>query len=74
MEFTKWVVLANVIACPVAYWIMSRWLSHFAYRICIGAEVFVLAGGLALFIALFTVGFQAVRAALANPVNTLRYE
>jgi len=74
MEFTKWVVLANVIACPVAYCIMSRWLRNFAYRISIGAGVFALAVTVAMVIAFFTVSFQAVRAALANPVDSLRYE
>jgi putative ABC transport system permease protein len=74
MEFTKWVVLANVIACPVAYCIMGRWLRNFAYRISIGAGVFALAVTVAMVIAFFTVSFQAVRAALANPVDSLRCE
>ena len=74
LEFTKWVVLANAIGCLVAYCIMGRWLRNFAYRTNIGAGVFVLAAGLALVIALFTVSFQAIRAALANPVDSLRCE
>jgi putative ABC transport system permease protein len=73
-EFTRWVLLANLIAWPIAYYIMHRWLQSFAYRSGIGLWVFVLSGLMALFIALMTVGFQAVRAAAANPVVSLRYE
>ncbi len=73
-EFTRWVLLANVIAWPVAYYTMHRWLQSFAYRSAIGFWVFVLSGLMALFIALATVGFQAVRAATADPVDSLRYE
>jgi putative ABC transport system permease protein len=73
-EFTRWVLVANVIACPVAYYVMSRWLQNFAYRINIGPWVFILAAGMALLIALLTVSYQAIRAALANPVESLRYE
>jgi putative ABC transport system permease protein len=74
IEFTKWVILANVIAWPVAYYIMSKWLENFAYRTRIALWTLVLAAVLALLIALFTVTFQVVRAALANPVDSLRYE
>jgi putative ABC transport system permease protein len=73
-DFVKLVVLANVIAWPVAYWAMRDWLANFAYRIDLGWEVFVLSGGLALVIALLTVGYQAWKAARANPVDALRYE
>lgn len=73
-EFTKWVVLANVIAWPVAYYVMSRWLENFAFRASMTLWTFVLAAVLVLFIALLTVTFQVVRAAQANPVNSLRYE
>ena len=73
-EFTKLVIVSNLIAWPVAYWAMNRWLQDFAYRIPIGVETFVLAGVLALIIALLTVSFQAVKAATANPVQALRYE
>ena len=74
MDFLKLVVLANVIAVPFAYYFMNRWLQDFAYRIGIGWWVFVLAGVLALLVALLTVSTQAIRAALANPVESLRYE
>ena len=73
-DFLKLVVVAAVIAFPLAWWAMHRWLQDFAYRITIGWEIFVLAGGIALAIALLTVSFQAVRAALANPVRSLRSE
>ena len=73
-QFTRWILLANIVAWPIAWFTMSRWLKNFAYRIDIEWWVFLLAGGLALMIALLTVGTQAVRAALANPVESLRYE
>jgi len=73
-EFTKWVLLANLIACPVAWFAMGKWLQNFAYRINRGWFTFLLAGILALTIALITVSYQSIKAALANPVESLRYE
>ncbi|MBN1224944.1 MAG: ABC transporter permease [Candidatus Aminicenantes bacterium] len=73
-EFVILVGIANLIAWPVAYFIMSRWLNDFAYRISLGIHLFVLAGLVALLIALSTVVFQAIKAALSDPVNSLRYE
>ncbi len=73
-EFAKWVFLANIIAWPAAHFIMSRWLESFAYRTSIGFQTFFLAAGLALAIALATVSFQCIRAALSNPVDSLKYE
>jgi len=73
-DFLKLVLIANVVAWPVAYVVMNNWLQDFAYRIEIGWWVFALAGGVALVIALLTVSFQALKAALANPVDSLRYE
>jgi putative ABC transport system permease protein len=73
-EFLLLVLVANLIAWPVAYYAASRWLENYAYRIGIGWQTFILAGILALLIALITVSFQAVKAALANPVESLRYE
>ena len=72
--FTKWVIAANLISWPVAYLILDKWLQNFAYRIDISLVVFIVSAVLALLIALLTVGFQAVKAALANPVESLRYE
>ncbi len=73
-DFIRLVLLANVIGWPVAWYAMNQWLQNFAYRIDIGWWIFALAGGLALLIALLTVSTQAIRAALANPVESLRYE
>jgi len=73
-NFVKLVLLAILIACPIAWYTMNKWLQSFAYRIEIGLWVFALAGGLVMLIALVTVSFQAIRAALANPVESLRYE
>lgn len=73
-DFLFLVIVSNVIAWPVAYYFMNKWLQDFAYRINISWWVFVLSGGLALIIALATVSFQAIKAALANPVESLRYE
>ncbi|HET6568005.1 MAG TPA: ABC transporter permease, partial [Rhodothermales bacterium] len=73
-DFVKLVVIALVVAVPVAYYVMSRWLDGFAYRIEMGAGVFLLAGLVALVIALLTVSYQAVKAAVADPVKSLRYE
>jgi putative ABC transport system permease protein len=73
-EFTCLVLAANLIAWPLAWYAMHRWLESFAYRIELGPGVFVLGGVLALLIAWLTVSFQAIRAARANPVEALRYE
>ncbi len=73
-QFTRWVLVANFIAWPLAYFAMNKWLENFAYRANIGAGTFVLSGLLALAIALFTVSFQSIRAAIANPADSLRYE
>jgi len=73
-QFTKWVIVANIIAWPIAYYAMDRLLQFYAYRISIGIWIFLLAAFLALVIAVSTVGFQAMRAALANPADALRYE
>jgi putative ABC transport system permease protein len=73
-EFLKLVLIGCVIAFPLSWWAMHKWLQDFAYRIDIHWWVFVLAGAAALLIALFTVSFKAIRAALANPVKSLRTE
>ena len=73
-EFTKWVLIANIIALPVAYIFMKGWLENFAYRIGFNIWVFILAGLSALLIAVITVSYQAVKAAVANPVESLKYE
>ncbi len=73
-EFSKWVLLANVLAWPIGYIVMSRWLQDFAYRSGIGIGVFFLAGGLAWVIAFLTVSYQTIKASLADPVSALKYE
>ena len=73
-DFLKLIMVAMLIAFPLAWWAMHTWLQHFAYRISITGWVFVIAGGIALLIALLTVSVQAIRAAVANPVNNLRTE
>ncbi|MFT3750367.1 MAG: ABC transporter permease [Agriterribacter sp.] len=73
-DFLKLVLIASLIAFPVAWWGMSTWLQSFAYRINISWWVFVVAGIAALLIALLTVSFQAIKAAVANPVEALRSE
>ena len=73
-EFTKLIFLAFVISVPVAYYFMNNWLEDFAYRIDISVWVFVLSGGIALAIALATVSYHAIKAAIANPIEALRYE
>ncbi len=73
-DFLKLVVAALVIAFPLAFWVMSKWLEGFAYRINIGWAVFAVSGAITVFIALFTVSFQTVSAAIANPVKSLRTE
>ena len=73
-DFLRLVALASLVAFPLSWWIMNKWLEDFAYRINISWWVFVIAGGLAVVIALFTVSFQAIKAAIANPVKSLRTE
>jgi putative ABC transport system permease protein len=73
-DFLKLVLIAFVIAAPVAWWAMNEWLKDFAFRISIGWWIFIAAGLLAILIAVVTVSFQAIKAAIANPVKSLRTE
>jgi putative ABC transport system permease protein len=73
-DFLKLVLIAIVIASPIAWYLMHKWLQDFAYRISIGWWVFALVGFVAVLIALLTVSFQAIKAAVANPVKSLRTE
>ena len=73
-DFLRLVFLSAIIAFPLAWWAMYSWLQNYAYRITINPWVFVLAGIVAVFIALVTVVFQSIKAAVANPVNSLRSE
>jgi putative ABC transport system permease protein len=74
IDFIKWVVLAYVIACPIAWYAMDSWLENFAYKTTLSWWIFVLAGALALGIAVLTVSWQSWKAATRNPVEALRYE
>ncbi|HXL58095.1 MAG TPA: FtsX-like permease family protein, partial [Chitinophagaceae bacterium] len=73
-DFLKLIVIANVIAWPIGWWVMHNWLNDFAYRITISWWIFIAAGLLAVVIALATISFQAIKAAIANPVKSLRTE
>jgi putative ABC transport system permease protein len=73
-SFLKWVVIANIIAIPVTYYVMSRWLAGYAYHARLSPWIFILAAVISLFIALVTVSFQTIRAAYRNPVEALKYE
>jgi putative ABC transport system permease protein len=72
--YSKWVLAANIIAWPSAYFIMSRWLENFAYRTEINFLLFVVAGIITLLIAWLTIGWQTIKAATANPVEAIKYE
>jgi putative ABC transport system permease protein len=73
-DFIKLIVLAALIATPLCWWAMTTWLQSFAYRVTIGPLVFLEAGLIALGVALITIGWQAIKAALANPIRSLRNE
>ena len=74
LEFLKWVALANLIAWPIAWYFMRQWLDNFVYRVDFSWWIFLIAGMLGLILALLTVIFQSTKAALSNPVDSLRYE
>jgi putative ABC transport system permease protein len=73
-DFVMLVLIASVIASPVAWWAMYKWLQDFEYRIDVGWWIFIIAASAAVLIALLTISFQAIRAAVANPVKSLRTE
>lgn len=73
-DFVKLVLVSFVIAAPLSYFLMNSWLEAFAERTNIGVEIFALAAGLSLFIAVLTVSYQSIKAAIANPIKSLRYE
>ncbi|MEI9957098.1 MAG: hypothetical protein WDM90_12530 [Ferruginibacter sp.] len=72
--FLKLVFISLLIASPIAWWFLNKWLQDFAYRINISAWIFIAAGTIVFLIALLTVSMQAVKAAIANPVKSLRTE
>ena len=69
-----YVVLANILAWPTAFFAMNKWLQYYAYRIDLNLWIFVLSGLIALIVAFITISFQTVKAAHTNPVDTLKYE
>jgi ABC-type antimicrobial peptide transport system permease subunit len=73
-EFIILIAIAFAIAAPIAWYFMHQWLEDYAYRINIGWWIFLIAGGAAILIALITISFQAIKAAIANPVKSLRSE
>ncbi|HEY1871115.1 MAG TPA: ABC transporter permease [Chitinophagaceae bacterium] len=73
-DFIRLVAIAILIASPLAWWAMNKWLRGYDYRISVSVWIFIAAGSLAIFIALITVSFQAIKAAIANPVKSLRTE
>ena len=73
-QFTKWVILADLIALPVAYVIMHKWLEHFAFRINVGVMIFIISGSITLIISLAMISFQTIKAANLNPVKSIKYE
>jgi len=73
-EYVKCIVVASVIAWPIGYFVMDKWLQNFAYRTNVGIEILILSGLLAFVFALITVSYQSIKAAVANPVDSLRYE
>jgi len=73
-SFLKLILLSTIVAFPLAWWVMSTWLQDFAYRVNMGWWIFILAGASAMLIALTTISFQAIKAAIANPVKSLRSE
>jgi ABC-type antimicrobial peptide transport system permease subunit len=73
-EFLVLVAISFVVAVPIGWYAGSQWLSNYAYRMDLGSGIFLLAGVISVLTALLTVGFQAVKAAVANPVDSLRYE
>ena len=73
-QFTRWVVLANIIAWPIGYLLMKNWLQNFAFRIGLNVGYFILSGTITLLIAIATVGYLAINAANKNPVEALKNE
>ncbi len=73
-QFVRWVLLANIIAWPIAWYVMQKWLQNYAYSIKLNPAFFIFTGIITLLIAALTVLFQSIKAATSNPVEALKYE
>ena len=73
-QFIKWIILANIIALPIAYFIMDKWLQNFAFKTSISIYIFIVTGCIALLTSLITISVQTIRAAKLNPVDSIKYE
>ena len=73
-DFIKWILIANIIAWPIAYYLMNKWIQEFSYRVDIGFDVYLLGGVMTLGIAVITVGYKSLKAATSNPLDLLRCE
>ena len=73
-EFARLVIIANVIAIPVAWYLLKEWLTNYSYTTRLSADIFIYAFLISILIALITVSYQAVKSALKNPVDAIKYE
>jgi putative ABC transport system permease protein len=73
-DFIKWILISGIIAWPVAYFVVNRWLQNFFYRVNLGIEVYIFTGFIVLAIALLTISYQVIKTATTNPIDYLRYE
>ncbi len=73
-DFTKWILISSIIAWPIAYFVVNRWLQNFFYRVNVGLGVFIFTGFIVLAIALLTISYQVIKTATTNPIDYLRYE
>lgn len=73
-DFIKWILISNIIAWPIAYFVVNRWLQNFFYRVNLGIGIFIFTGLIVLAIALLTISYQVIKTATTNPVDYLRYE
>jgi putative ABC transport system permease protein len=73
-EFLRWIIAANIIACPIAYYLMNKWLEDFAYRTSFGLWIFIISSISGFLVAFITISYQSIKTAQINPVNALKYE
>ena len=73
-EFSKWIIIANIIGWPIAYYLMNQWLDNFAYQTNLSWYIFFIAGVVAFILAFITISYQSIKAASANPIDSIKYE